>query len=229
MTQADTFAAQTLVRALHEELHAVEQKLRQHAYLGALEQGRITPARLRHFVGEQYHIIPGDLRSVALLISRCESAASQQFFRDLLQGEAAALEALEALAAAVGMSLADRLAYEPAPGAQAYSAYLAWLCLYCSDAEVAAALSVNFAAWGANCGRMAQALRQHYGLQEADVRFFTQFAAAPADVSPQAVAIIAAGLQRGIEAQRIVRASRMLQGYELMFWDTLYTLSTAAA
>jgi pyrroloquinoline quinone (PQQ) biosynthesis protein C len=229
MTQADTSAAQTLIRTLHGELHTVEQQLRQHAYLNALEQRRIAPARLRHFAGEQCHIIPGDLRSIALLISRCESTASQQFFCDVLQGEAAALEALEPLAAAVGMSLADRLAYEPAPGAQAYSAYLAWLCLYCSDAEVAAALSVNFAAWGANCGRMAQALRQHYGLQEADLRFLTQFAAAPAEVSPQAVAIIAAGLQRGIEAQRMVRAARMLQGYELMFWDTVYTLSTAAA
>jgi pyrroloquinoline quinone (PQQ) biosynthesis protein C len=148
-------------------------------------------------------------------------------FREVLQGEAAALEALEPLAAAVGMSLADRAAYEPAPGAQAYSAYLAWLCLYCSDAEVAAALSVNFAAWGASCGRMAQALRQHYGLQETDVRFFSQFAAAPADVSPLALAVIAAGLQRGIAAQRVVRAARMLQGYELMFWDTVYTLSAA--
>src|SRR5712692_4041174 len=94
------------------------------------------------------HIIPGDLRSIALLVSRCEHPGSQQFFRDVLQGEAAALEALEPLATAVEMSPADRAAYEPAPGAQAYSAYLAWLCLYGSEAEVAAALSVNFAAWG---------------------------------------------------------------------------------
>jgi len=129
----------------------------------------------------------------------------------------------------VGMSPTDRAGYEPAPGAQAYSAYLAWLCLYGSAAEVAAALSVNFAAWGANCGRMAQALRQHYGWQEDDVRFFTQFATAPSDVSPQALAVIEAGLHQGVEAQRMVRAARLLQGYELMFWDTVYTLSTEGA
>jgi hypothetical protein len=29
-----------------------------------------------------------------------------------------------------------------------------------------------------------------------------------------------------VEAPHIVRAARMLQGYELMFWDTLYALST---
>jgi hypothetical protein len=40
------------------------------------------------------------------------------------------------------------------------------------------------------------------------------------------LALIDAGLRRGIEARRIVRAARLLQGYELLFWDTVYTLST---
>ena len=205
----------------------MEQRIRQHAYLQALEEGRLTPPQLRYFVGEQSYIIPSDLRSVALLLSRCATPISQQFCRVVLDGEAAALEALEPLATAIGMAPADRDAYEPALGAQAYSAYLAWLCLYGSEAEVVAALSVNFAAWGASCGRMAQVLRQRYGWQEAAVQFFTQFAAAPSDVSPPALLVLEAGLQQGVEARRIARAARMLQGYELMFWDTLYTLSTA--
>jgi len=226
MAPETTPTAEELVHTIHGVLYPVEQRIRQHAYLQALEEASIAPTRLRRFVGEQGHIIPGDLRSIALLISRCTEPASQAFFRAVLEGEAAALEALEPLATAAGMSPADRATYEPTPGAQAYSAYLAWLCLYGSAAEVAAALSVNFAAWGANCGRMAQALRQHYGFQADDVRFFTQFAAAPPDVSPQALALIEADLHRGVEAPRIVRAARMLQGYELMFWDTVYTLST---
>lgn len=229
MADGTISAAQSLVNTIHDALRNVEQQIRQHAYLHAIEEGSIAAARLRCFVGEQSHIIPGDLRSIALLISRCEQSAGQQFFRDVLQGEAAALDALEALAAAVGMSPTVCAAYEPAPGGQAYSAYLAYLCLYGTDAEVTAALSVNFAAWGANCGRMAQALCERYGMQEADLRFFTQFAAAPPDVSPQALAIISAGLQRGVEPRRIVRAARMLQGYELLFWDTIYALSTGAA
>src|SRR6266446_9035040 len=218
--------AQALIHTIQEALQPVEQRLRQHAYLQALEEGRLTPPQLRYFVGEQSHIIPSDLRSIALLISRCAAPASQQFFRVVLDGEAAALEALEPLATAIGMAPADRDAYEPTPGAQAYSAYLAWLCLYRSEAEVAAALSVNFAAWGANCGRMAQALGQRLGWREAAVRFFTQFATAPADVSPQALAVIEAGLIQGVAAPRIVRAARILQGYERRFWDTLYALST---
>lgn len=84
---------------------------------------------------------------------------------------------------------------------------------------------MNFAAWGANRERIAQALRQRYGWQEEAVRFFTQFATTPSDVSSQALAVIEAGLARGVETHRIIRAARMLQEYELMFWDTLLAQS----
>lgn len=221
-------AAQSLVRSIREALQGVEQKIRRHAYLQALEDGSIEPGGLSRFVGEQSYTIPADLRSIALLISRCERPVGRQYFHDVLQGEMAALEALGKLATAVGMSPADCDAYEPTPAAQAYSAYLASLCLYGADAEVAAALSLNFAAWGANCGRMAEALRRRYGLREADLRFFSQFATAPSDVSPQALELIADGLRRGVEAKRILRAARMLQGYELLFWDTIYVLSASS-
>jgi pyrroloquinoline quinone (PQQ) biosynthesis protein C len=204
----------------------VEAQLRQHAYLRALETGQLERRQLRYFVGEQWHIIPSDLRSIALLISRCEAPESQQFFQYVLQGEAAAFKALAPLASAVGMSPADGEAYEPTPGAQVYSAYLAWLCLYGSAAEVAAALSVNFAAWGASCGRMGQALQRQYGLPASAVEFFTQFAAAPTEPSFEAMQLIESGLQHEGASRRMARAARLLQSYELMFWDTLYVLST---
>ena len=217
--------ALTLVQTLRGQLEAIEHQIRQHRYIDAVETGELGREQLRYFVGEQWRIIPGDLRSIALLISRCEDAASQLFFRNVLQGEAAALDALDPLATAVGLSPVDREAYEPTPGAQAYSAYLAYLCLYGSAAEVAATLSVNFAAWGANCDRLGRALRQRYDFQDVEVRFFTQFAAAPTEVSSEALELIEAGLQLEGAAPRIMRAARMLQGYELLFWDTVYDLS----
>nr|VFK18447.1 MAG: Pyrroloquinoline quinone (PQQ) biosynthesis protein C [Candidatus Kentron sp. LFY] len=217
--------AQLLVQQMHRDLEPVERKIRHHPYLRAVEERRLEPLHLQSFVGEQWWIIPSDLRSIALLISRCERPDSQRFFNDVLQGESAALEAIPALAAALGMQLSDCAAYEPSPGAQAYSLYLAWLCLYGSDAEVAAALSVNFAAWGANCARMGLALQRQYGLRADDVVFFSQFAAAPQDVTPEALAVIDSGLQRGVEAKRITRAARMLQGYESMFWDTVLSIA----
>ena len=102
MTPETLSTAQSLIHTIQEALQPVEQRLRQHAYLQALEEGRLTPPQLRYFVGEQSYIIPSDLRSIALLISRCAAPASQQFFRVVLDGEAAALKALEPLATAIG-------------------------------------------------------------------------------------------------------------------------------
>ena len=218
----------TLIREIRDQLRPVEAKVRQHPYIEALRQGRIEQERLRIFAGEQYHIICSDLRSFALLVSRYGSESdARQFLFDSLQGEAAALEALWAFAAALGMDEAALESYEPLPGAHAYAAYVAWLAAYGSVAEVAGAFLVNLEAWGANCGAMSEALRENYGLQRSQVTFFDMFAAPPEGFEERASALIARGLERGVEPRAIKRAARLLQGYELMYWDTLYQASTA--
>nr|VFK00701.1 MAG: TENA/THI-4/PQQC family protein [Candidatus Kentron sp. H]VFK00897.1 MAG: TENA/THI-4/PQQC family protein [Candidatus Kentron sp. H]VFK04837.1 MAG: TENA/THI-4/PQQC family protein [Candidatus Kentron sp. H] len=80
MREPTTTDAQSLVRRMRQELQPLEQKIRHHAYLQALEERRIEPSRLQCFVGEQWHIISGDLRSIALLISCCEQPEGQRFF-----------------------------------------------------------------------------------------------------------------------------------------------------
>ncbi len=146
--------AQQLVEEIRRELDPVEQELRRHPYLAALEARRVRREDLTRFAGEQqHHIIQSDLRSIALLVNRFGATPSRQFFQAVLGGETAALVALGTFAAAAGMDEARLQAYEPAPGAHAYTAFMAWLALYGSEAEVAAGLLVNFPAWGANCGR----------------------------------------------------------------------------
>ena len=98
--------------------------------------------------------------------------------------------------------------------------FVAWLALYGSDAELAAAFLVNFAAWGANCGRLSRVLQARYGLARTDVAFFDLFANLP-PFEAEALSVIQGGLDRGIPAARIHRAARLLQGYELMFWDAM--------
>ena len=139
----------------------------------------------------------------------------------------AALAALGAFAAAVGMDDARLQAYEPTPGAHAYTAFMAWLALYGSEAEVAAGFLVNFAAWGANCGWMSRALRARYGFTEKATAFFDLFAAPAAEFEGQAMAVVAGGLARGADPRLVKRAARLLQGYEKLFWDTLHALSGA--
>jgi hypothetical protein len=126
---------------------------------------------------------------------------------------------------AVGMDDARLQAYEPAPSRPAYTAFMAWLALYGSEAEVAAGSLVNFPACGANCGRMSRALRDRHGLTEKATAFFDLFATPPSEFEGQAMAVVADGLARGADRRRVKRAARLLQGYEKLYWDTLHGLS----
>ena len=210
--------AAELVKSIRADLAPTRDRLLEHPYVGAVQEKRLRLDQLRPLAGEQLHIISSDLRSVAQLVGRFGG----DFFLDVLSGERAALAALPALGTAFGMTGAELLGYEPLPGCQAYAAFMAWLAAYASDAEVSAAFVVNFSAWGENCGRLSRALRTGYGLSGDSVSFLDLFAETADDFEERALAVIDAGLLRGVPEVLIRRAPRFLQSYELLFWDTLY-------
>jgi hypothetical protein len=212
-----TMAAETLVEEIRADLSPVRDQLVTHAYVSAVEEGLIQLAQLRPFACEQHATITSDLRSVAHLVSRFGG----DFFLDVLAGERAALEALATFETALGLAAADVEAYEPLPGAHAYTAYMSWLAAYASDAEVAAAYLVNFPAWGENCARLSLALTRRYGLTPDQVRFFDLFAALDGGFEESALAVIAGGLEKGVPERRVRQAARLLQDYELLYWDAL--------
>ena len=214
--------AKTLLEGIRQDLQTITEQLLRHPYVQALEEEKIGREKLHLFAGEQYSIIASDLKSVAYLLSRFGSAPSRDFFLGILQGERAAWDALLALADALGLSEAQLSEHEPLAGAHAYTCYMAWLALYASDAEIAAAYLVNFPAWGQNCGRLSRILKERFGLGEKEVAFFDLFASPPTTFEADAVSVIQQGLDRGIEPRLIQRAARLLQAYELMYWDTLY-------
>jgi len=212
--------ANQLVAQIRSDLKPLEEKILEHPYLSAVEDGRVPRELFKFFAGQQYHIISSDLRSIAMLISRHGMLQSRGFLIDVLQGETAAMDALPAFAAALGLSASDLEAFEPTPAAHAYCTFVAWLALYGSDAELAGAFLVNFPAWGANCGRMRRALHESYEFAESALTFFDLFASMP-PFENEALTVIQNGLDRGVPAQLIHRAARMLQGYELMYWDAM--------
>jgi thiaminase len=218
--------AKTLLEGVRQDLQTVTEQLLRHPYVQALEEGKIGREKLRLFAGEQYSIIASDLKSVAYLVSRFGSAPSRDFFLGILHGERAAWDALLTFADGLGLSEAQLREHEPLAGAHAYTCYMAWLALYASDAEIAAAYLVNFPAWGENCGRLSRILKERFGLGEKEVAFFDLFASPPATFEANALSVIQHGLERGIEPRLIQRAARLLQAYELMYWDTLYRNSS---
>jgi len=214
------------VDGVRRELHPLNEQILNHPYLQAIQAGRIERERLRLFAAQQSYIIESDLRSVALMVTRASSEGSRAFFLELLEGERAALKALDLFRAAVVAAPEPPLSDEPLPGAFAYCAFVAWLSLYASEAEFAGALLINLPVWGDNCGRMADALRSKYGLSEAEVAFFTMFATAPPGFEDRAAAVVAEGLERHVSTAMIRRAAALLQAYELLFWDTMAQAST---
>jgi thiaminase len=216
-----------LLEKIRQDLVAVTELLLRHPYVQALEDGKIGREKLRPFAGEQYNIIASDLRSAAYLVTRFGSTPSRDFFLDILQGEKAAWDGLLTFAASLGLSEAQLREHEPLPRAHAYTCYMAWLALYASDAEIAAAYLVNFPAWGQNCGRLSRVLKTRFGLGEKEVAFFDLFASPPAAFEANALSVIQHGLDRGTESRLIQRAARLLQAYELMYWDALYEASVS--
>lgn len=222
-------AVRQLVERIQQELQPVNTRILSHPYLRALEAGQIGRDGLRLFAAQQAHILDSDLRSVAFMVTRARSESSRDFFLELLEGERAARQALGLFAAVLASAPATPGAEEPLPGAFAYSAYVAWLGLYASEAEFAGALLVNLPVWGTNCGRMAEALKAVYHLTDTDIAFFTLFASTPSGFEGRAAGVVAEGLAHGIAPAQIRRAATLLQSYELLFWDTLTQVSTKTA
>jgi hypothetical protein len=199
-----------LLAAVRGELGPIERRLADHPYLMAVEAGRVPAASLCAFVGEQRAIITSDRRSFEHLAERFPQTAAESFFREMAAGEMQALRLLERFAAVVGLGVG----YEPLPGCQAYAAYVAWLALNGSPADVALAFVANLDSWGRSCGRMRDALRPLYGADA--VAFFDYFAQPPAGFEQRALELVTAGEQASAR-----RAARLLQAYELLYWDTL--------
>lgn len=215
--------ARRLIAELRVELAPIEDQIRNHPFLDALEAGEVPLEALRGFAVEEFYIIQSDLRSQALLTSRFGITASGDFFRGLLEGERIAFDLIRRFGAALGLDDDDLAAREPRAGGQAFPNAVVALASYGSQSDAAAAFLLNFGVFGENTARMAAALQTVYGFSAQEVEFFTFFGTPIPGFEDAAVEVIAAGLEKGAEERDIKRAARLLQQYELQFWDTVAT------
>jgi TENA/THI-4/PQQC family len=205
-------SARQLLEDLHRELAPVEDAIRSHRYLAAAP----SEESLRAFAGEQYTILRSDRRSFAHLAARYPEPPAVDLFIGLAQGEGQALARLLALAASLGVDERGLANYEPQRGCQAYTAFVSWLALNGSRADVALAFLANLAAWGENCQRLARLLQDRY-----EVSFFEFFAQRAPGFEELALAVADLGLAADDSPAPARRCARLLQAYELLFWDTL--------
>jgi thiaminase len=214
-------SAAELVSRTRDELAGTAEAIRSHRFLELLRARAVPDERLRALAGEQNLIVSSDRRSFAQLAARFPSGLAGRWFLGMAEGEGVALDLLRGLTGWLGVTDEQLQAYEPRPGAQAYPAFVAWLALNGSRADVVLAFLANLAAWGENCAQVAAALRESYGAPDEAVGFFDFFANPPADFEPDALAVLDEALEAGDSPLHGRRATRLLQSYELSFWDAL--------
>jgi hypothetical protein len=213
-----TRSAQELLAAAQQELAPADSGNR---LVPLIASGRAPRAVFAAIAAEESRIVRSDWRSFLTLAAKSGEPNARELFTGLAEGERTALGKLAALAAATGLDDAALRRYRPLAGCQAYPAYLAWLALNAEPAESVVALIANFAAWGEYCATIARAMREHYGFDDAACGFFDFFAAPVPEVITLAEAAVQAGIDAGQQAGNASAYGRLLQEYELMFWNTL--------
>ncbi|MGW7492321.1 thiaminase II/PqqC family protein [Streptomyces sp. NPDC054786] len=188
-----------------------------------IEAGAAPRSVFATFALEQHHVISADRLSFQHLARRADGDPPVADFFDLLaRGEALALKQLAGLSDACELSEREITEYQPRPGCQAYPSYAARLALGGEPADVAIALTANFAAWGGCCAVIEAAMRDHYAFPEEACGFFGFFAEPAPAVDEKAHAAVQHGLDTGqAEPSTAHRYGRLLQAYELMFWNSV--------
>ncbi|MCA9656697.1 MAG: transcriptional regulator [Myxococcales bacterium] len=210
--------ARALVEQIRDELAAVEDEIRSVPFIPAIEAGTVSIEGIAAVVAEEYGIISSDLSSFTIMADRWDGPGSH-FFGDLAYGESLAQPLVLDFAATVGLDEQDLVEYEPRPAAQTYPSRVAWIANNADRASAAASFLVNFDVFGENMARIRDALITVYGFEADEIAFFSFFAEPIPGFEDDAIEVIATGLHEGACPRDVRRSARLLQAYELDFWQ----------
>lgn len=211
-------SGQALLASVRAELSPGEGHNR---FVELIAAGRLPLDRVKNLVCEEYVIGEADRRSFSTLAARFPSSPAADFFLYLAASETPGRVGLLRLADCLGLSIDEIRAYEPLPGCQTYSAYLSQLALGGSQVDVALSLVANLDAFGEACGATARALEAHYGISAEAASFFRLFGEPNPEFEDLAMSVVEDGIVDGQLPSSARTAARLLQTYELSFWNTL--------
>ncbi len=213
-----------LFQAVRATLRVLEQKLFDHPFLRKVEGKQYSKKQMALLPKEEFYIVLSDLLSAKHLAERFKELSTITFFDTLVENEEFAKLNIAVLAEALGCSRTQLMEHEPDPYCQMYPSYFARLSLHGSEAEIMAAFSSNFSVWWSACKRVAVALVNLYEVPEEATAFLNPFNEVPPPDTPfddLTVDAIERGLKEGVTENQIIRAARLIQYYELSFWDAL--------
>jgi thiaminase len=207
--------AKDLVQMIRNELQNVNEMILNHQFIIDAEEGKLPLEAFKIFVIQQYYIVSHDARSLALMASRATNTKEFEFFLELSKGDIEALKLLEKMGHALNLTTFKNI--EPIPEAVAYTHYLAWLALYGNPGYQAIALIINLPVWGSNCKKLSYALKNRYNSYETS--FLDLFSQPYEQIENKGLNIIENYLDY---SEGMISVSKLIQKYELMFWDAIY-------
>jgi thiaminase len=210
-----TMRAKDLIQMIRSKLQNVNEMILNHQFIIEAEEGKLPIEAFKTFAGQQYYIVSHDARNLALMASRATNTKEFEFFLELSKGDIEALKLLEKMGRALNLTKLDNI--EPIPEAVAYTHYLAWLALYGNPGYQAVALIINLPVWGSNCRKLSNALKNRYNIHETG--FLDLFSQPYEQIENRGLEIIENYLNY---SEGMIRVSRLIQKYELMFWDAIY-------
>lgn len=222
-------SAKEILSSLRREPFSIEmeEKLANHRIVQEAKAGTLPLKVVETFLCEQYFINASDTRSMGHLVSRFQdNDVIRNYFQYFLEGERVARGQLLAMAKAMKLSESDLENYEPQAKAQAYPSHLCLLAHYGEAPQIAAAVAVNFPAFGQMCLALEDALKNNYNMKADDLAFLRFFGSG--DLDDDAGKVIEAsytnekGTLKDVKYKDIRKAVRLLQSYEVMFWDSVY-------
>jgi len=208
----------SLLNEVRDWLAPLNEKILGHLYITEAEKGTLHLDKVKAFVTNQYYIISQDIKSLALMLSRSMTRRDADFFKNILNGDMEGLRLLVKLAESLGLSVQELENYSAIPEAAAYAHYLAALACFALPGEQAMALTVNLPVWGSNCGKLSKALRERYGIDETG--FLDIFTSPMEEAEKEALQVMEEYLPARREHMK--RAAKLIQAYELMFWNGIY-------
>jgi hypothetical protein len=211
--------ARALIKQIRSDLAAVENEIRNASFIHKVETGQASVEQIAAVAAEEYSIIRSDINSFSHMAQRWDTPNGSHFFGDLASGETLALPLLIDFGTNVGLDKQDLAAYEPRPKSQTYPSRVAWIAANADRASAAASFLVNFGVFGENMAHMRDALINLYGFASEEIEFFIFFAEPIPGFEDDAIEVIAVGLLQGACPRDVQRSARLLQAYELDFWQ----------
>lgn len=214
-------AGRKFIEFLREELQPIRKKILNHPFPKSVERGKTPLEKLRFFAEQQFHIVSGDFRNLALYITLSKEQRERDFFLSLIEGERKALSNLFKLAKALGLGEKELTESEPHPGALSFTNYFTRLGVYGTPGDIASAIVIDFEVWGENCRRISTGLKKHYGLKDEDTLFLDGFYPIAPEFYRGIEEIVQGYIGKEESRKNMKTSAKLALYYELMFWDTM--------